>query len=289
MEKLVICAAITGGGPPRRHSPFQPVTPREIAAEALAAWKEGAAIVHCHARTDDGMPTNDVHVYRDLLARIRDSGCEAVVNFSAGDNGGRSSHEERLRVVDSGAEIVSLGGGSFNAGERLYDNAPGFRREMALRMRATGVVPEVELFDMGQLHGLQSLLAEQVLPARPLVTVVTGAPGVLPADPDILLALVRKLTAQAHWTICCQSPDWAARMQAMFVAYALGGHVRCGMEDHVHLRPGTLARSNAELVAQWVTTAAAWGRPLATPAEVRTMLNLPHGGPRDDSRVGAAA
>jgi 3-keto-5-aminohexanoate cleavage enzyme len=148
-DPLVICAAITGGGPPRANTPHHPVTPDAIAEEALACWRAGAAIVHCHARLDDGTPTNDVAVYRDLLVRIRHRGCEAIVNFSAGDNGGRSSHEERLQVIESGADIVSLGGGSFNVGARSYDNPPAWRKEMAVRMRARAVTPEFEVFDLG--------------------------------------------------------------------------------------------------------------------------------------------
>ncbi len=122
-EPLVICAAITGGGPPQA-----------IADEALA--RAGAAIVHCHARLEDGTPTNRLEVYRDLLARIRDRGCEAIVNFSAGDNGGRSPHEVRLAVIESGADIISLGGDSFSLGARAYDKPPAWRREIATRMRA---------------------------------------------------------------------------------------------------------------------------------------------------------
>jgi 3-keto-5-aminohexanoate cleavage enzyme len=276
-EALVICAALTGGGPARGATPYHPVTPQAIADEALAAWKAGAAIVHCHARREDGTPTNDASAYRDLLARIRDTGCEAVVNFSAGDNGGRSAHEERLGVIDTGADIVSLGGGSFNIGSRSYDNAPGFRREMALRMRDRGVTPEFELFDLGQVHGLHWLAEQGLLPARPLVTLGVGIPGALPADLDAVRTAVRLLPAGAHWSMSCQTRDWDTFRRFMLFTFALGGHIRTGMEDFVHVRPGVLARSNAELVAQWVDTAQIWGRPVATAAQVRESLRLQQG------------
>ena len=276
MEPLVICAALTGGGPARGSTPHQPVTPQAIADEALAAWKAGAAIVHCHARLADGSPTNDAAAYRDLLARIRDTGCEAVVNFSAGDNGGRSSHDERLGVIATGADIVSLGGGSFNLGARSYDNAPAFRREMAVRMRERGVTPEFELFDLGQIHGLHWLAEQGLLPERPLVTLGVGIPGALPIDVDALLATVRLLPQGAHWAISCQTRDYDIHRRFMLLAFAIGGHVRTGMEDFVYVRPGVLARSNAEMVAQWVETATIWGRPVATAQQVRESLGI-HG------------
>ncbi len=271
-EPLVICAALTGGGQPQNTTPHLPITPAAIAAEALACWRAGAAIVHCHARLDDGTPTNDVQVYRDLLARIRDTGCEAVINFSAGDNGGRSDHAERLAVIDSGADIVSLGGGSFNLGARAYDNPPAWRRDMATRMLARGVTPEFELFDAGQLHGLQWLAEQGLLPARPMVTLGVGIPGSLPVDLDILMATIRLLPAGAHWSMSCQSRDFAVQQRFMLVAYALGGHIRTGMEDHFYLRPGVLATSNAQFVQKWVDQAALWGRPIASAAQARALL-----------------
>jgi 3-keto-5-aminohexanoate cleavage enzyme len=274
MDPLVICAAITGGGPARAHTPHHPVSPQAVANEAFSAWRAGAAIVHCHARREDGSATNEAVVYRDLLARIRDTGCEAIVNFSAGDNGGRSSHEERLGVIDTGAEVVSLGGGSFNLGERTYDNSPAFRREMAARMRQRGVTPEFELFDLGQIHGLQWLQQQGLMPARPMVTIGVGIPGALPPDLDALQLVIRSLPAQAHWAMSCQTRDFATFQRFMLVAFALGGGIRTGMEDFVYVRPGILARSNAEMVAQWVDMAAIWGRPVATSEQARVLLGI---------------
>lgn len=271
---LVVCAALTGGGRARAHTPHHPVTPQAIAREALAAWRAGAAVVHCHARLEDGTPTNDARAYRDLLARIRDAGCEAVVNFSAGDNGGLSAHAERLAVVDTGAEVVSLGGGSFNLGGRLYDNAPDWRRAMALRMRATGVTPEFELFDLGQIQGLQWLQAQGLVPERPMVTLAVGIPGALPADTQALQLAVRLLPPQAQWSLSCQTREHAVFRRFALLAFALGGHIRTGMEDCVWLRPGVLARSNAELVAQWADMAELWGRPLASAAQARALLGI---------------
>ena len=273
-EPLVICAAITGGAPARANTPHHPVSPKAIADEALACWRAGAAIVHCHARLEDGTPTNDLMAYRDLLARIRDTGCEAIVNFSAGDNGGRSGHEERLAVIESGADVVSLGGGSFNLGARAYDNPPAWRREMATRMKARGVTPEFELFDLGQIHGLHWLGEQGLMPARPMVTLGVGIPGALPADIDVVLATIRLLPPGAHWSMSCQSRDYAVVERLMLVAYAMGGHIRTGLEDHFHIRPGVLAKSNAEFVDKWVNMAALWGRPVASVDVTRTLLGI---------------
>lgn len=274
MNPLIICAALTGGGPPRANTAHHPVSPQAIAVEALAAWRAGAAIVHCHARRGDGTATNDAAAYRDLLARIRDTGCEAIVNFSGGDNGGQSSHEERLQVIETGAEIVSLGGGSFNLGERAYDNAPAFRREMAKRMQFLGVTPEFELFDLGQIQGLRWLKDQGLLPKRPIVTLGFGITGALPTDLEALHIVLKLLPPETHWSMMCQTRDVATFQRLMLSAFALGGNIRTGMEDYVYVRPGVLARNNAEMVAQWVEMASIWGRPVANAEQARELLGI---------------
>ena len=142
MKPLIICAAVTGGAPPRSKSPYHPVTPEEVANAAIECWRAGAAMVHIHARRDDGSTTSDVADYRRTVDLIKASGCDAIINISAGDNGGRASHSERLAAVEVDVEMVSLDAGSFNIGNRLYDNSPHYLREMSARMKSKNIVPE---------------------------------------------------------------------------------------------------------------------------------------------------
>lgn len=274
MIPLILCAAITGGGPPRAKSPHQPATPDEIADAAVGCWRAGAAMVHFHARRSDGTTTTDPKAYAGIAARVRAQGCDAVLNISAGDDGGQAGHAQRFAVLDAGMEMVSLDAGSFNAGERLYDNRPAYVREMAARMRARGTVPEVEVFDTGHLHLVGLLAAEGLLPAKPYVQFVFGSPGALPADPALLPHLLRHLPAGATWAVSAQCRSFGEHLALLMAAFTAGGHLRTGMEDTALLRAGTPAPSNEAMVAQWADTARMWGRPLATPDEARRMLGI---------------
>lgn len=274
MTPLILCAAVTGGGPPRAKSPHQPATPDEIAGAAVACWRAGAAMVHFHARRADGITTADPAAYADIAARIRAQGCDAVLNISAGDDGGRAGHAQRYAVLEAGVEMVSLDAGSFNAGDRLYDNRPAYVREMAARMRARGTVPEVEVFDMGHLHLVGCLAAEGLLGLSPFVQFVFGSPGALPPDPALLPHLLRRLPPGATWAVSAQCPDFGEHLALLMAAFTGGGHVRTGMEDAVLLRPGVPAPSNEAMVAQWADTARTWGRPLASPATARALLGI---------------
>ena len=276
MKPLLITAAITGGGPPKGKSPAQPASPAEIVADAVACWRAGAAMIHLHARTESGETTSDPAAYRRLCNGIRAAGCDAVLNISAGDDGGRAGHAQRLAVADGGAEVVSLDAGSFNLGSRLYDNNPRYLRAMATRLREAGLKPEIEIFDAGHLAAVAGLVEAGLIRPPHFVQFVTGPAGTMPADIRLLDLLVEGLPPGSEWGVSAQTgDDHAAHVRLLLWAFGRGGHVRTGLEDMVWLRAGEPARSNADLVEQWIMTARIWGRPIASPAEARAMLGLP--------------
>jgi 3-keto-5-aminohexanoate cleavage enzyme len=145
---------------------------------------------------------------------------------------------------------------------------------MAVRMRMHGVMPEFELFDLGQIDGLNWLKEQGLMPSRPMVTLVVGIPGALPADLGVLQAAIRLLPPEAHWALSCQVRDYDTMQRLMLVAFALGGHIRTGMEDHIHIRPAVLATSNAQFVEKWTAHAALWGRPVATALQARKLMSI---------------
>lgn len=273
---LIITAAITGGGAPGRRGPAQPVTPAAIASDALACARAGAAIVHVHARDEAGRTTSDPALAAALVARIRDAGCTALLALSAGDDGGRFDHAARLGLAGCGADIVSLAVGSFNAGSRLYDNAPAWQAAMAGAIAETGAAAEIEVFDTGHLAVLPRLAH---LPA--MLNLVFGVPGGMAADVGLLAWLATRLPAHRPWSVSAQGDDGARHHALLWAAFGAGGHVRTGIED-VRFPDD---RPNAAMVAAWAEAAPRFGRPVATPAQARVMLAPPAtantiGGPR---------
>ncbi len=275
MQPLIICAAVTGGAPARAKTPHHPVTPEAVAKSAVACWQAGAAIVHIHARHADETTSSDVAAYRDTVDRIRAAGCDVILSLSAGDDGGKSDHAQRLRVVEVGEELVSLDLGPINLGARLYDNRPSYLREIAKRMLDRRIKPEIDVLDAGHLDSLASLIKDGLVKPPFHVQLVFGVPGGLPADVRMLPLLVSHLPPESEWSISCQTSDPETFLRFQMAAFVDGGHVRTGMEDYVYVRPGELAKGNEEMVAQWTETARIWGRPVASPAQARRMLGLP--------------
>src|SRR5579862_1520686 len=85
---VFITCAVTGSGDTLAKHPGVPVTPKQIAEAAIEAAKAGAAIAHIHVRDPDtGKASRRVDLYRETVARIRDSGVDVVINLTAGMGG----------------------------------------------------------------------------------------------------------------------------------------------------------------------------------------------------------
>ena len=274
MKPVIITAAITGGHPPGTRGQAHPVTPSALLQDALACWRAGAAIIHIHARREDGQTTMDAAAYSALARQIRSAGCDAVIDFSAGDDGGRATHEERLAVPTAGAEIVTYSGGSFNLGSRLYDNRPEYLKALSKALIAQNARPEVEVFNSGHINSV-AFLIEAGLPPPYFYQFICGPKGMLRADPKLIALLVSYLSPGSEWSVSGQTGrDYVAHGRLLEFALSNGGHVRTGFEDTMLLRDGVPASNNLELVSQWVQAANRLGRQVATPAEARTILRL---------------
>ena len=272
-EPVIIQCAVTGSqDPDAERRPNLPVTTDEIATEALAAWRAGAAVIHLHAREGDGTPTQDVERFRLLVSRLRDAGCEAIINLSTGTAGGRSVRDDRLAPLELRPELASFDCGTINFGERIFEGDVPFLRRMAEAFRRTGVRPELECFDTGHV-GLALQLRDEGLLDDPLVfQFVLGVPGSgVPATIEQVEHLRRLLPPDAPWSVCA-----IGRAQLPLNAYCIlaGGHVRTGLEDNLWYRRGERA-TNAMLVERAVRIATELDRRVATPDQARAILGIP--------------
>ncbi|HCA13504.1 MAG TPA: 3-keto-5-aminohexanoate cleavage protein, partial [Alphaproteobacteria bacterium] len=107
-KSVIITCAVTGGIHTPSMSPYLPVTPAQIASDAIAASEAGASIIHLHARDPkDGRPTADPDVFMEFLPVIK-QGCNAVVNISTGGGLGMSLDERLAAANRASPEMASL-------------------------------------------------------------------------------------------------------------------------------------------------------------------------------------
>lgn len=290
-RKVMISCALTGSATLGPNSRYVPVTPVQIADEAVAAAQAGAAIVHVHVRNPaDGTPSMDFALYRETFERIRERNGEVLVNLTTGPGAryrpaveGVTAQEAQvtapaLRTAHVAAlrpDLCSLDIATMNFGmKHAMVNIPDHIRPMARDIRAAGVKPELELFDLGHIDIALELLAEGTLPVPPFMQFCLGITGGAPATPETLLVMRSMVPDGGVWSAFGIGRH---QMPVAGLATLFGGHVRVGLEDNLYLRRGVLATGNAPLVERAVAIIESLGCEVATPVEARTILSL---GPR---------
>ena len=294
---IFITCAITGSGNTQDRSSKIPRSPKQIADSAIAAAKEGAAIVHCHVRDPEtGAPSRDPALYRELTERIRDSKTDVVLNLTSGMGGDMffgppsaplplqndtdmGSAESRMEpIADCLPEICTLDCGTMNFGEGDYvmTNTPDMLRTMGRMMTELGIKPEIEAFDTGHLWFAKQLVEEGVIEDPALVQLCMGIPWGAPNDLNTYMAMVNNIPSDWHWSSFSISRDQMPYVAASILA---GGNVRVGLEDNIWLEKDVLA-TNESLVHKATTIIEAMGSTIMNPEEVRNLLGLTKRAPR---------
>jgi uncharacterized protein (DUF849 family) len=269
-------------------SPHLPVTPDEIADQAVEAAQAGAAILHLHARNPEtGQPTADPAVFMQFLPRIK-SECDAVINITTGGSS-LMTLEERLAAPNlAQPEMASLNMGSMNFGlfpmkrrhdEWLYDWEPKLldaTREVVFKNSFADI--EQIFSQLGEGHGTRFVafyLREGLIKKPVFVQFVLGVLGGIDSSPESLMHM--KATADRLLGDNYQfSVLSAGRLQIPLatIGAILGGNVRVGLEDSLLIGRGKLAQSNAEQVRKIRLILEELGYEIATPEDTREMLNL---------------
>jgi uncharacterized protein (DUF849 family) len=288
-DKVIISCALTGTGDSRKINPTVPHTPEEIANEAIAAAKAGAAIVHIHVRDPKtGAPSMALALYREVVERIRDSGTDVVINLTSGPGARFTPSEDNPRIatpestitspearvehiVELKPELCSLDVGTFNMRSHAFINLPSHLSRMASLIAAAGVKPEMEVFDAGHIRLASKMVADGEIAAPPLFQLCLGVRWGAPANAETMLYMRNSLPPGSQWAAFGVSHT---QMPSVALAVAMDGHVRVGLEDNLYLRKGQLAPGNESLVAQAVQIIHSMGTDVATPAHARQILNL---------------
>jgi uncharacterized protein (DUF849 family) len=271
-DPLLITVAPTGAETAKEDCPQLPTTPEEIAATARACEAAGAAMIHLHVRDAEHRPTLDPGLLKEWVAAVRDSS-DLIVQLSTGG----SVHDpldQRLKVLDAEPDSCSLTMGTTNFGDDVFSNPWPFVCELYQLAQERRVVPEFELFDLGQVHALRRLLDRYGVPAggKVHVDLVMGVPGGMNGTTDALVAAVRDLPAE--------TTSWSATgigrstLAVMLASLSKGGHLRVGMEDVLTITRGVPVESNAQLVERAVAVGALAQRTPMKPAEARELIGV---------------
>lgn len=284
-EKIIITAALAGAGTFKNNNPAVPYTPEEFAREAAGAHNAGAAMVHVHARTDDGWPTYDIARIRQTYDAIKQKTPGLIVNLSSAVGMGATAEQRIAQIVAIKPEMASLNTNTMNFSiidrgtgqimmDYVFENTFTMLQDFGRKMEENRVKPEIEVYDIGGFDNF-SLIARQGFFTEPLnFNFVWGVAGGQRFRADAFVALthaVRELGKKANFTTCGVGRD---EFPAIMQSALMDGHMRVGLEDNTRLGNGQLARGNGELVEQAVKIAQVLGKEPATPDEARAIMGL---------------
>ncbi len=285
---VIITCAVTGSGDTTAASPYVPITPEQIANEALKAHAAGAAIVHIHVRDPEtGKPSRDIRLYRDVVGRIRQSGADVVINLTTGVGArftpaeddpnrnavsGLASPEERMEhVLELRPEICTLDVATMNFGAHAFVNVPDHIERIARAVRAANVKPELEVFDLGHCALAAHLFNQGIFAEPAMYQLCLGIPWGAPATTEAMLSMKQMVPEGSNW-----SAFGIAAKEFHMVAQSviLGGHVRVGLEDNLFLARGELSPGNGPLVERAARIVKELGAEVATASQAREILRL---------------
>jgi len=281
-EKVIITVAPTGAFHGKETNPNLPEQPEEIAKAVYEAWNEGAAIAHIHARDKFGKSTNDPAIFQEIDQRIRDLGCDIIIQHStASDFIPRLDREKGIKSIEMNPEMASLDITiprmiRFRNKEELYITTLEDIEYGAKVMLEKGIKPELEVFNPVLMEDVYYLIEKGLITPPYWISFVMGMRRINRAymsySPKLLMQLVDLLPPNSMFSVLGIGAD---EFPAITQSILLGGHVRVGLEDNVYYKKGELAKSNAQLVAKAVRIARELGCEIASPEEARKMLNIP--------------
>src|SRR6202161_1674502 len=299
-NKIIISCAITGSIHTPTMSDALPITPDQIATQAVDAAKAGAAILHLHARDPkDGRPSPDPNVFMQFLPRIKQA-CDAVINITTG-GAVTMTVEQRISAANElSPEMCSLNMGSMNFAlypmarryknwkydweESYLTNSDGYifpntfrdiEKISKLLGEGHGVKFEHECYDTGHLYNLAHCIDRGLFKPPIFLQLIYGILGGIGPDLDNLLFMKRtadRLFGEQYlWSVLA-----GGRHQIPYATPAtmIGGNVRVGLEDSLYIGRGKLAASNAEQVTKIRRIVEDLCCEIATPNEARATLGL---------------
>lgn len=272
-EPMIINVCLTGAVPTKEDTPYVPVTPEEIAADAIACARAGASMVHVHVRDEEGKPTHRRDLYERAIGPIRDAVPELIV---CATTSGRAGPDVESRMIGLDLEpplrpdMGSLTLGSFNFPSSVSWNPPDVIEALLRRMQDNGIKPELEAFELGMVNTAHVFMDRGLIEPPGYFNILLGSRGAGPAFVGYLADIVERLPDGAEWAA---AGIGAFQRRMVMAAAAMGGSVRTGLEDAPRIdgKP----TSNVAAVEHAKSVAALCGREIATPVGARNRLGLP--------------
>jgi uncharacterized protein (DUF849 family) len=295
-DKVIITAAITGSIHTPTMSSYLPITPKEIADEAVRAYEAGAAVCHVHARDPKtGIPSADPGLFKEIITSIKRR-CNVVICISTGGGGDIEQRVASVKLYKP--ELASLNAGSINfalfpllsrykewkfewekerlanSEDSIFPNTFKSIREYCAIFNEAGTKPELEAYDAGMVNNIAFMIQSGHIKRPVYIQFVMGVLGGISPSPENLLFLIDYAHRQIGDFVFSVCVAGRAQFPMCTQSLLIGGNCRVGLEDNLYLERGVMAKSNAEQVTKMIRIAREFGIEPATSDEARGILCL---------------
>jgi uncharacterized protein (DUF849 family) len=297
-KKVVITAALTGSIHTPTMSPYVPITPQQIADEAVRSYEAGAAVCHVHTRDPEtGMPVSRMDLYEEIVGNIK-SRCDMAICITTGGGMGMTVEQRVEPVSRFKPELASFNAGSINFAlfhaldkmkEFKYDWEPQYlamsedfifpntfksMKEYCAIFNENGTKPEFECYDSAMINNVAFMIERGYIKKPVYIQFVMGVLGGITPGSENLLFLVdyaRRQIGDFEFSVCVAGRD---QFPMCTQAFLIDGNVRVGLEDNLYLERGTIAKSSGQQVEKIARIIREFGSEPATPDEAREILGL---------------
>ena len=282
---VIICAALTGATTMKNNNPSVPYTVPEYVEEAYRCQSSGAAMIHIHARTDEGESTHEIDRVRAIYEAVKDRCPDLIICLSSAVGIHKTPEQRLAQIVAVRPDMASYNTNSMNFSlidrnngqilfDYLFDNTFTMLQDFGRAMESNGVKPEIECYDLGGIDNTM-LIAKQGFFSKPMnFNFVWGVSGGQRFRPEVMVAMKNALPPNSNFTACGVSIE---QFPAVTMSCLLGGHMRVGLEDNTRMPNGELAKGSYEQVEWAVGVARALNREPASAAEAREIMGIRKG------------
>ena len=275
MDDLIINFTPTGMVPTKDMTPHVPVLPNEIIEQVLEAESLGITIVHLHARDKFGKPTYRAEVYGRIIEGIRKHAAELIIcaSLSGRDVNEFEKRSEPLTLTGlAKPDMGSLTLSSMNFPGQASVNAPSMVQDLAAAMNEHGIIPELEVFDLGMINYAQYMIDRGMLKPPYYFNIIFG--NIANAQANAIQAglAVQNLPPGSDWSF---GGIGNSQLFMNTVAVAMGGGVRVGLEDNLYFdRERRRLATNLELVRRVHELGELCGRRVMSSAKLREQWDV---------------
>jgi uncharacterized protein (DUF849 family) len=289
-NKTILTCAVTGAVTDPNATPYLPITPEEIATSSLEAAEAGAAVIHIHVRNPETKRGSmDVALYAKTVELIKQSNKDVLINLTTGPGGHFAIGKPLMHVGDKDSmmlpakmrvrhvleikpDFCSIDFNTMNQHDhRVRINHKTVVKEMIELVQSVGTIPELELFDSGDLRLAKEFYQAGIIKPGAIWQFAMGIKYGWDHTVEAVDYARRQLPEGAVWSAFGISKE---EMPMLAATWLYGGHVRVGMEDNIYISKGELAKTNSELVIKGRRIVEDLGGTIATPSDARQIYKM---------------